>query len=93
MQICEKLTQNACLFPTEDTKIGYIIRRTKGTPFNRLFAQWETNSPWKWQSHQEVLDDLDLMYYDHDLVATSQAKLRALKISLTKLFNKFYIKF
>ena len=93
MQIREKLTQNACLFPTEDTKIGYIIGRIKGTPFNRLFARWETNGPWKWQSHQEVLDDLDLMYRDHDLLATSRAKLRALKISPTKSFNKFYVKF
>jgi len=33
------------------------------------------------------------MYYDYNLVATSWAKLRALKMSPTKLFNKFYIKF
>jgi len=33
------------------------------------------------------------MYRDHDLVATSWAKLRALKMSLTKSFNEFYVKF
>jgi len=33
------------------------------------------------------------MYHNYNLVATSQAKLHALKISPTKLFNKFYIKF
>jgi len=33
------------------------------------------------------------MYRDYNLVATSQAKLRALKISPIKLFNKFYVKF
>jgi len=33
------------------------------------------------------------MYRDHDLVATSRAKLRALKMSPTELFNKFYVKF
>jgi len=33
------------------------------------------------------------MYYNHNLLATSQVKLHALKISSTKLFNKFYIKF
>lgn len=93
MQIREKLTQSACLFPTEDTKIGYVIGRTKGTPFNRLFARWETNGPRKWQSHQEVLDDLDLMYRDHDLLATSRAKLRALKMSPTESFDEFYVKF
>jgi len=93
MQIREKLTQSACLFPREDAKIGYIIGRTKGTPFNRLFARWETNGPRKWQSHQEVLDDLDLMYRDHDLVATSRAKLRALKMSPTESFDEFYVKF
>lgn len=93
MQIREKLTQSACLFPTEDTKIGYIIGRTKGTPFNRLFARWETNGPRRWQSYQEVLDDLDLMYRDHDLLATNRAKLRALKMSPTESFDEFYVKF
>jgi len=33
------------------------------------------------------------MYYNYNLVATSRAKLRALKISPIKLFNKFYVKF
>jgi len=33
------------------------------------------------------------MYRDYNLVATSWAKLRALKMSSTELFNKFYVKF
>jgi len=33
------------------------------------------------------------MYRDYNLVATSWAKLRALKISPTKSFDEFYIKF
>jgi len=33
------------------------------------------------------------MYRDYNLLATNRAKLRALKMSPTELFNKFYIKF
>ena len=33
------------------------------------------------------------MYRDHDLVATSRAKLRALKMSPTESFDEFYVKF
>jgi len=33
------------------------------------------------------------MYRDYDLLATNRAKLRALKISPTKLFDEFYVKF
>ena len=33
------------------------------------------------------------MYYNYNLLTTSQAKLHVLKISPTKSFNKFYVKF
>ncbi len=33
------------------------------------------------------------MYYNYDLVATSQAKLCTLKMSFIKSFDEFYVKF
>ena len=88
-----KLEDNADHFPTEESKMRYVLGRTEGEAQQHLLPQYSRTAPTRFVSASEMVEHLVSIYTNPNEVRDAQHQYQTLTMKETQTFAEFQTKF